>query len=159
MTVPQTQMMIVVLFGILFTAVGLAIRFGYWKSWYWKNVRMVHGYIPLGILIILFGFNDLAKERLGSSYVVYQAITISIFLVGVWWSLRPPKLLIPDWVKWIEAHPKKLVVAMIKEARASQDWKQKVQSKATIDVWARSIKTSLTKSQDHSASKKRKSKP
>ena len=145
MTSPQTQTIIVVLFGILFTAVGLAIRFGYWKSWYWRNVRMVHGYIPLGILIILFGFNDLAKERLGSSYVVYQAITISIFLVGVWWSLRPPKLLIPEWVNWIEAHPKKLVVAMMKDARSGKDWKQKVHSQEAVDSWARSLKKKLPK--------------
>jgi hypothetical protein len=145
MTSALAQIIIVVLFGCLFLGVGLAIRFGYWKSWYWRNVRMIHGYIPLGILIILFGFNDLARERLGSNYVVYQAVTISIFLVGAWWSIRPPKLMIPEWVNWIETHPRKVVVAMIKAAREGQDWKSKVQSKKSVDAWARALKKTLPK--------------
>lgn len=158
MTSSPVQTIIVVIFGFLFLGVGLAIRFGYWKSWYWRNVRMVHSYIPLGILIILFGLNDLARERLGTNYVIYQGITISIFLVGAWWSIRPPKLILPEWVQWIEAHPKKVVIAMLKAARSGQEWKSKVQSKSAVDSWARSLKSTLPKSQDQAPARKRKGK-
>lgn len=144
MTSSQIQWIILV-FGGLFLVVGLAIRFGLWKSWYWRNVRMVHGYIPLGLLLILYAFTEMARDKLGSSFVFFQAATILIFLVGIWWSLRPPHFMIPEWVRWVEAHPKKVVAAMIKAVRDGQDWKPKVASKEAVNAWARAIKAKLPK--------------
>ena len=144
MTTPQIQW-VVLIFGVLFLAAGLAIRFGYWKSWFWRNVRMLHGYIPLGILLIFYAFTDVARSKLGSNFVYFQALTILIFVVGIWWSLRPPRFIIPKWVTWVEAHPKKVVYGMIMAVKDGQDWKSKVHSKESLDKWARSIKRKLPK--------------
>lgn len=145
MTTSQIQN-IMMAFGGIFFALGLLVRLGIWKNWFWKQQRMVYGYIPLGLLFIYFSFNEQAQERLGTNHIYFQGFAIILFLVGIWWSARPPSFVKPGWVRWIEAHPKRVVEAMQAAAGKNDEWKEKVKSKQAVDNWARGIMLKMPRS-------------
>ena len=129
--------------GLTLLAVGLAIRFGKWKAGIGKKATMIHGYIPLGLMLILYALDDAALAWLGPNVILYQAVTILVFFVGIWWSFRPPHFIIPDWIHWVETHPKKVVNEMVKAVQDGQEWKTKVISAESVDAWAHTVKAKM----------------
>lgn len=144
MTASQVQLLMQG-FGIFFLAVGLAARLSVWKGWFWRQQRMVYGYIPLGLLFIIFSFNDQAKAWLGSNYLLFQILAGLMLVVGAWWSARPPRFVKPPWVHWVEAHPKRVVEAMIQAVKDGEEWGRKVESQEAVEAWARALKKKLPK--------------
>ncbi len=126
-------------FGLIFVGLGAAARLGLWKQWYWKSRGTVFGYIPLGALFLVYSFNSLAVDRLGSRYFLFQALIGLLIVLGLWWSLRPPALVKPVWVRWLERHPKNVIQAMARAAEEDKDWEQHVVSQEAIDRWAKTV--------------------
>lgn len=132
--------------GIGFAGAWLFVRMGYWKRWYWRTRGGVYAYLPLGVVFFLYTYQDQAQASLGSSYFLFVVGIILLALVCVWWSLRPPKIVQPAWVRWVEAHPKRIREGMAREAELNEDWEKHVQSQEAVDAWARSIKIKHPKS-------------
>jgi hypothetical protein len=144
MTASQAQLLMQI-FGVFFLAIGLAARLSIWKGWFWRQQRMVYGYIPLGLLLIVYSFNEQAKAGLGPNYLVFQILTGLMLVIGAWWTARPPAFVKPDWVRWVEAHPKRVIDAMAQAVKKGESWGEKVKSKETVDAWARALKMKLPK--------------
>jgi hypothetical protein len=51
----------------------------------------------------------------------------------------------PTWVKWIEKHPKNVQKAMQRDAEVDDEWKQRVNSEADVDAWAKELARKLPK--------------
>ena len=132
-------------FGILFLALGLAARLSIWRGWFWKQQSMVYGYIPLGLLFVIFSFSDQVKAELGSNYIAFQVLAGLILVMSVWLSARPPDFMKPPWVRWVEKHSKRVVEVMIQEVKDGEDWRGKIESEETVDAWARAIRRKLPK--------------
>jgi hypothetical protein len=94
-------------FGFIFIGIGVVARLGMWKQWYWRSKTSVYGYIPLGLIFLLVSYHDLAQERLGLNFWIYQAGYAVPILLAVWWVARTPAFVKPNWVRWIEAYPPK----------------------------------------------------
>jgi hypothetical protein len=100
----------------------------------------VYGYVPLGLLFILYALRERAIERMGSFYLLYQAMMALLVGVGLWWSLRPPGFVRPDWVRWVEAYPQKLQQAMEQAVAAGEDWKAHVTSPEKLEAWVKTLR-------------------
>jgi hypothetical protein len=125
--------------GLAFIAVGLAVRMGLWKKWYWKTRGTVYGYIPLGLLFLIYSFNDLAAERLGSRYFLFQVAIGLVIALGLWWSVRPPELIKPAWVRWVERHSQAVRLVMAQDADQDKEWERHVASPEAVDAWAKAL--------------------
>ena len=134
---PQT---LSILFGLVFIAIGLAARLGLWKQWYWRTRGSVYGYIPLGVLFILFTLSEQAAARLGQYHVVYQGLIVLLIAVGVWWSLRPPEFIKPTWVRWVEGYPQNVYQAMLKAVEQGEDWEPHMASREDLEAWVKTLR-------------------
>lgn len=127
------------LLGLAFIGIGLMIKFGLWKKYFWRTRGGMYGYIPLGLLFILYSFQEEATQLLGSRYWMYLAGFGVLIAIAVWWSLRPPGFLKPAWVHWVESYPKHVIDRMRKEAESDPEWVRHTSSQESIDRWAKEL--------------------
>jgi hypothetical protein len=135
----NTQVFILV-FGVTFVALGLAAWSGLWKNWYWRSRGTVYGYVPLGLLFVLYAGNPWAQGRPGPYYRLYQGLFVLLALCGVWWSLRPPAFVKPAWVRWLEAYPADVRQLATKAVEQGAAWEPHVASQDKLDAWVKSLR-------------------
>jgi hypothetical protein len=136
---PWDPKLLLQILGLVFVSIGAAARLGLWKQWYWKTRGTVYGYIPLGLLFLIYAFNDLAAEQLGSRYFLYQIAIGLVLVLGVWWSIRPPGFVKPAWVRWVERHSEAVRQVMGQDADKDKDWERHVASPEAVDAWAKAL--------------------
>jgi hypothetical protein len=141
-------------FGLIFLGVGMAARLGVWKKWYWRTKGSMYGYMPLGLMFLLYSFYEPVKERLGTSFWMFQSLFLVLIAIGAWLSLRPPAFIKPTWVRWVEAHPKDVRQAMERAATDDPTWEQHVTSPEAVDAWARTLKFKNPRSKTNPKAKK-----
>ena len=141
-------------FGLTFLGVGMAVRLGLWKKWYWRTKGSLYSYMPLGTMFLLYSLYEPMKARLGASFWMFQSLFGVLILLGVWWSLRPPAFIKPAWVRWVEAHPKDVRQAMERAATDDSTWEQHVTSQEAVEAWARALKFKNPRSKAGSKAKK-----
>lgn len=134
------QAQIIRLLGLGFIGAGLVARFGTWKKWFWKTRKAPYGYIPLGLLFILFTYSDLAEEQLGDRYFLYLVAFALLGICVVWFSQRPMEFLKPRWVRWLEAYPPRILTLMEQQVDRGEEWESHVASEEAIAAWAKSLK-------------------
>jgi hypothetical protein len=126
-------------FGIIFIGLGVVVRLGTWKKWYWRSKTTIYSYIPIGLIFLLVSVQDLAKEQLGTNYWIYQACYAIPVALAIWWVARTPAFIKPAWVRWIEAYPPKIYQAMQEDALADAEWERHVTSQKEVEIWAKSL--------------------
>ena len=141
-------------FGLIFLTLGMAARLGIWKKWYWRSKGSMYGYIPLGLLFLLYSFYEPMKARLGASFWMFQSLFGVLILVGGWWSVRPPGFIKPTWVRWIEVYPRDVRQAMERAATDDPSWDQHVTNPEAIEAWARALKYKNPRTKANSKAKK-----
>ena len=128
--------------GVLFIVVGIVVRLGIWKSWYWRSRGGAYGYIPLGMVFILYTYIPEMQAIGGTLYYGYIAIFLLSIALTVYFSLRPPAWIKPTWVLWVEKHPKSVVKAMKNAAIDDDlDWKGQVDSEESVDKLAKKYRS------------------
>lgn len=135
----NSTQIILPIFGVIFTGLGLAACLGYWKKWYWQTHGAVYGYIPLGFLFILFAVYQSGNPVFAAYPWLFPTIFALFAAIVVWWSIRPPGFLKPSWIRWVEKHPKGVVEAMRAAVKDQADWSTHLTSQAAVDSWAKSL--------------------
>ncbi len=131
---------LMIIFGVGFMLLGIAARLGYWKKWYWGTRGGTYAYIPAGLIFILYPYDAYFKERLESYYFFYWISIIMLVVCCVWWLARPPAFIKPNWVRWIDKHPRQVKNAMAAEVEAGKAWEEHITSEAAVDQWAKRLK-------------------
>ena len=134
-----SQQLLMWMFGAAFIAAGLAARLGRWKNWYWTTRGAVYGYTPLGLLFIVYSFNGEAQTWPSPYSQLYQVAVVLLIAVGVWWSLRPPAVVKPAWVRWVEVHPQSVWEAMAGAVKDGGEWEFHVASPEAVNAWAKAL--------------------
>jgi hypothetical protein len=125
---------------VIFLALGVGARLGVWKKWYWGTKGAIYGYLPMGLVFLLYGFDSKATARLGSLHIAYQALMVLLGLCGLWWTFRPPAFVKPAWVRWVEAYPQNLYDAMAKAVKQGEAWEAHMASPESVDAWVKSLR-------------------
>jgi len=137
------QLVLLRLVGFGFVAMGLGARFGLWKKWYWRSRGGAYTYLPLGVLLFLYTYTDLAKVSLGPYYFLFWAAIFLLAVFCLWWTVRTPAFVKPTWVRWVDKHPKRVIEAMADEVEAGEEWEGYIESEAKVDQWAKRLNTKL----------------
>jgi hypothetical protein len=133
----DTKLYIQILGGI-FIVVGILIRLGFWKGWYWRSRGGGYAYIPMGIVLLLYTYISEIEAIGGFIYYGYIALFLIFIGLTVYFSLRPPEWMKPKWVKWVEKYPKSVVKAMKEAAlEGNLDWKDNLDDEESIDKMAK----------------------
>jgi hypothetical protein len=132
--------------GFGFMVLWAIVRAGVWKGWYWRTRGGVYAYLPLGVIFVLYTYRDVIEERLGPKYTWFIVFMFLLGAVCFWWSLRPPAIIQPAWVRWVEKHPSRIRKAMADAVEDDEDWEEHVQSRGAVNRWAQSLARKLPKS-------------
>lgn len=130
------------LLGVFFIVVGIIVRIGIWKSWYWRSRGGAYAYIPMGMVFILYTYLPEMQAVGGALYYGFIAVFLIMIALTVYFSLRPPVWIKPKWVLWVESHPKSVVKAMKNAAIDSNlDWKGQVDSEEAVALLAKKFRS------------------
>ena len=138
----QTAMLVI---GLFFVIVGIIVRLGIWKDWYWKGLKTVHGYLPMGLLFLIIYFNPQISKVIQMKFLNYYFPIFILLGLSAWFSAKTPVFIKPNWVTWIENYPPRVVDEMKKEVKAGAEWVDKVKDKNSVDAWARQLKNKMPK--------------
>lgn len=129
--------------AIGFMLVGLAVHLGFWKGWYWRSRGGAYAYIPMGIVFMMYSYQSFLIEKLG---MVPTVVLFFLFVaIILWFTLKPPEILKPRWVLWVEKYPNKVRRAMTQEVLDGEKWEPWVKSEAEVDAWAARVAKKLPK--------------
>ncbi len=131
--------------GAAFVLIGIYFRLGNLKKVYWKSPRSVVGYIPLGLVFMAAGFTNWASQQPKGIYYAYLAVFAALVGFTLYLAARPPDFIKPDWINWVEKHPKAIQKAMAADVENDENWKRKVSSQASVDAWAKELGRRLPK--------------
>jgi hypothetical protein len=140
--------------GFLFIGIGVAIHFGVGKKYYWRLQGRSYGYIPVGLLFILYSFNPQAQQKLGANYWLFNLAFGALAVLSVWLFYRPPTFIKPAWVRWVEAYPPDVYQTIREAAKNDPDWDKHMSSPEAVDKWVRTLKKGKPRSKLASKPKK-----
>jgi len=140
-------------FGVIFIALGIASRLGYWKKWYWHPRGSSYGYIPYGCIFVFYSYNDKLLDLFSPNQWIVYIIYILFFVIGLWFSISPPKFMKPAWIRWVEKYPSNIIDGMRNEAKGNTAWEVHIKNEAAVDTWAKSVKASKALKKQKAASK------
>ena len=132
----------ILLLGGFFIILGIFVRLGLWKNWYWRSRGGAYAYIPMGIVLMLYSYHDDIRQQGGNAYLLYLVVIGLFMVLTLYFSLRTPGWIKPAWVTWIETHPQHIVTKM-KSAVVDGDkeWKHYVKDEESIDRWAKQFRS------------------
>ena len=126
--------------GLFFFTAGAAGISGRWKRWYWTSRRMVFIYLPIGILFFLVAGGQSVSDPTGTN--ILRVVEFIVMGVGIWWLVRPPKILISGWIQKIEEQPRSVYQAMVAAVKKGEAWRERVNDPQALDLWIKSIQKS-----------------
>jgi hypothetical protein len=125
--------------GAAFVLLWLAARLSLWKRWFWRSPRSVYPYLPIGLVFLVYPEYERAQAAGGTEATVYLAILIALGLIAIWWMIRPPAFVKPDWVRWIQKHPESTYTAMRDLVNEGAEWRDQITDQRAVDRWARRV--------------------
>lgn len=130
--------LIISIIGVVFIALGISVRTGWWKKWYWRTRGGAYGYIPMGFLFLLFAYERIIIQYMNNYILV--AVYVALAILVVYLSLKPPKWIKPSWIRWIEEMPTATQKAMRNQAKEDDEWMEFVDSRESLHKWAKQLK-------------------
>ena len=135
----MNELWIIRMLGIFFTLFGIAIRFGYFKKMYFGSRGGIYGYIPMGLLFILYT-NYESVTAANSAYLNYYYAAFGFLIVCILYlSIRKPRWIKPTWTLWVEKFPKKVINAMAEDVKNDPEWEKNTVDETAINKWAKRL--------------------
>jgi hypothetical protein len=132
--------------GYGFMVAWVLVRAGLWKGWYWRSRGGVYAYLPLGVVFVLYSYRETIEAALGANFTWFIVFMFLLGALCIWLSLRPPDVVKPAWVRWIDEHPSRIRKAMAEAVEEDDAWEEHVQSRQAVNRWAQSLARKLPKS-------------
>jgi hypothetical protein len=135
----MNELWIIRFLGIFFVLFGLTIRMGYWKKMYFASKGGIYGYIPMGLLFVLYSYYD---EVIAShpEYKIHYYIGFGLLIaISLYFSIAKPKWMKPTWVKWVEKYPPKVINKMTEQVNKDAEWEKNTASEKSVDAWAKRL--------------------
>ena len=135
----MNEIWIIRMLGVFFALFGIAIRLGYFKKMYFASKGGIYGYLPMGLLFVLYSYYEEYTASNPENMVVYYAAFGLLIALILYFSLAKPKWMKPGWVLWVEKYPQKVIGKMAEEVKDNPDWEIKTADEASVDAWAKKL--------------------
>jgi hypothetical protein len=132
--------------GLLLIIMGVLIRIGRHKRWYlvddnsmFYHKAVYYAFIPMGLASMFLA----ALPLLPTGGSGQDLVTYAFFLlmgIGVLLTFWQPRWLKPDWVCWLEENHTDILDLLIKEARKTSGWEQRVSTQTGLEQWVVEIR-------------------
>jgi hypothetical protein len=130
-----------ILVGLGLIAWGGLVRAGWYKRWYLMSDNSIffdksahYAFIPLGLSLISLSIMLLLPPlSKASDYALYGFFVLGgLGVILFFWQ---PRWLKPDWVHWLEENHADILDLLIREARETPSWGQRVSTQAGLEQW------------------------
>lgn len=135
----MNEIWIIRMLGVFFALFGIAIRLGYFKKMYFASKGGIYGYLPMGLLFVLYSYYEAYQAGHADNMLIYYIGFGLLIALVLYFSLVKPKWMKPTWVTWIEKYPPKVVNKMTAEIKDNPDWEKKTIDEASVDAWAKKL--------------------
>ncbi len=125
--------------GIIFILFSITFRMGYWKKLYWASRGGIYGYLPLGLVFLLYSFFDELLQSLPHYTIVFYGLFVFLLLMGLYLTWRKPRWIKPAWVLWVEKYPQKIRNAMLEDVKLGDEWEVNTRDEQSVDQWAKKL--------------------
>lgn len=125
--------------GAALVLLWVAGRLGWWKRWYWRSRHAIYPYLPIGVLFLLYPSYSALRSAWSGSPLLLDAGLAVLGVIALWWIIRPPGLIKPAWIRWVEAQPEGAYEKMARAATGGESWGKHVKSKQAVSKWARRL--------------------
>lgn len=139
------------LFGLVPVILFILIRTGIFKSWAilptlpgLMSARMFYACLPLGLGFMLGSFlPSLPNYDINEKPFFYLFLLAFLGgpLLGFWFMYRPPKWIVPGWMRWLEQEYGYCADILLEEAQFMNrwDWEWQVRTRQGMQQWIDSI--------------------
>lgn len=133
----MNELWLIRILGVFFVLFGIAIRLGYFKKMYFSSKGGIYGYLPMGLVFVLYSYYEEYKATNPENMLPYY-IAFGVLIVGaLYLSIAKPKWMKPTWVGWVEKYPPKVIKKMTSAVQNGTDWEENLASEASVDAWAK----------------------
>jgi hypothetical protein len=135
--------------GIVGVGIFVIVKLGLIKSWFilktlpgLLSARMIYAAFPFGLsflLLTIFPFLPSYDPRHPS--LAFFAVLLGGPVFGFWFMYRPPKWIVPKWLRWLEREYGYCVDILLEDAQrmGRWDWEWQVRSQAGMQTWIDSV--------------------
>ena len=135
----MNEIWIIRMLGVFFALFGIAIRLGYFRKMYFSSKGGIYGYLPMGLLFVLYSYyEEISAGNSGNMTIYYAAFGLLIVCI-LYFSIRKPIWMKPTWVTWVEKYPQKVIIKMAEAIKDNPDWEKNTVDEASVDAWAKKI--------------------
>ena len=135
----MNEIWIIRMLGVFFALFGIAIRLGYFKKMYFASKGGIYGYLPMGLLFVLYSYYEGYQAGNPDNMLIYYAAFGLLIALVLYFSIRKPKWMKPTWVAWVEKYPQKVINKMAEEIKENPDWEKETADEASVDAWAKRL--------------------
>jgi hypothetical protein len=135
----MNEIWIIRMLGVFFALFGVAIRLGYFRKMYFASKGGIYGYIPMGLLFVLYSYFEGYKAGNPDSMVMYYAAFGLLIALVLYFSIAKPSWMKPTWVAWVEKYPTKIINKMAENIKDNPDWEKNVVDEASVNSWAKQL--------------------
>lgn len=139
----DSQAFMIVL-GSFFLIMGIAGITGKYQNWYWQSRRAVYAYPPIGLLFLLVALEQGVVDPTWKQLL--RIGEIGVFGIVLWWVLRPPKFLQPEWIRRIEQYPVEVYYALRDDVKQGVDWRSRIKDPSSLEHWIKSAEKKVGRS-------------
>ena len=136
----MNEFWIIRMLGIFFVMLGVVIRMGYLRKLYFASRGGIYGYIPMGLVFILYTFYEPVKATRPELIYYYYAAFGILIAVAVYLSVAKPRFIKPAWTIWLNKYPEKVIKAMTDDIKNNPDWEKNTIDEEAVERWAKSLK-------------------
>jgi len=135
----MNQDWIIRLLGFFFVLFGVSIRLGYWRNLYWASKGGIYGYIPMGLLFVLYSYYEDIITNLAGYHLLFYVAFGFLMLSAILLTIKKPRWIKPAWVIWIEKYPQRVRKAMLEDVKNNPEWERNTLDEQAVDHWARKL--------------------
>ncbi|NPV39791.1 MAG: hypothetical protein HPY72_00400 [Anaerolineae bacterium] len=136
----MNELWIIRMLGIFFVMLGIVIRMGYLRKLYFASRGGIYGYIPMGLVFILYTFYEEVKTTRPELIYYYYAAFGILIAAAVYLSVAKPRFIKPAWTIWLDKYPEKVIKSMTEDIKNNPDWEKNTVNEEAVERWAKSLK-------------------
>lgn len=135
-----------IIIGIPFFVFGVLVQLGKYKRWYLREgdplynpKEFAYVCIPAGLGIIFFGialFLSTHEARQMVFWGIVFPLCIALIVLLIWL----PDWIKPAWVRWLEKEHGDILHLLLRQARRTPNWEQRVATQAGLEAWVAEVR-------------------
>jgi len=135
-----------IILSVPFLVYGLRVQFGRYKRWYlhegdpvYSPKEMFYVYIPISLVIVILGIALILPTyelRQAAFFLVDLPLIIATSLLLFWL----PNWIKPAWVRWLEKNHGDILLLLLREARITSNWEQRVATQEGLEAWVAEVR-------------------